>query len=161
MFSLNYFHFRQFVFAKIKLFLLCPNPQNYMKHLPLVLLVLLPQLCISQTTQDKIQKNKNLHFSLNSSNGYISCEERNVACSIGRLHHLSYQVKDNYVTEGVQQPLVIYRKTIDKEDDFFKGVAYPNPVANYFIIEASYYNNRSLSYHLTEKNGSLLKVDKI
>lgn len=132
-----------------------------MKHLPLVPLILLPLLCINQTTQDKIPKNENLHFSLNSSDGYISSEEGNVSYSIGRFYHSSYDAKDNSATEGVQQPLLNYIKTIDKEDDIFKVVAYPNPLANYFIIEASSYTNRSLSYRLTDKNGSLIKVDEI
>lgn len=133
-----------------------------MKYIILVLFLVIPLLCKSQTTQNKIPENRNLHTSINVTGGDISSEEGSVSFSIGQVYYSSHNGKKNYVTEGIQQPLIISIPPIDKkEEDSFKVVAYPNPVTNYLIIEASSYTNRSLSYHLMDLNGRLLKEARI
>ncbi len=110
-----------------------------MKRITLVLSVLLPLFCKSQTTSNKIPENNNLHSSINVTGGDISSEEGSISYSIGQLYFSSYPGNENYVIEGIQQPLIIYiGSIIDKEEDkSFKVAAYPNPVANYFTIETS------------------------
>jgi len=128
----------------------------------MVLFLLIPLLCKSQTTQYKIPENKNLHTSINVTGGDISGEEGSVSYSIGQVYYSSYNGKETYVTEGVQQPLIISITPIDKkEEDSFKVVAYPNPVTNYLKIEASTYTNGSLSYHLMDLHGRLLQEARI
>jgi hypothetical protein len=136
-----------------------------MKIIIMLLFLLIPLLCKSQTTQNKNHKNRNLHASINATGGDISSEEGSVSYSIGQVYYTSLQGNKNHVTEGIQQPLVISITPIDKidekEEEIFKLAAYPNPVTDYFIIEASTYNNRSLSYHLMDLQGRLLKLDRI
>lgn len=128
----------------------------------MVLVLLIPLLCKSQTTQNKITNNKNLHSSINVTGGNISSAEGSVSYSIGQVYYSSYTGKESYVTEGVQQPLIISKTPIDKkEEDSFKVVAYPNPVTNYLKIEASTYTDRSLSYHLMDLHGRLLQEARI
>ena len=135
-----------------------------MKYNIIVLLVLIPLLCQSQATnQDKNILNKDLHFSINTSGGDISGEEGSVSYSIGQVNYLSYNENDIYTTEGVQQPLLITIRPVDiiEEEEFLKMAAYPNPVSNYFIIEASTYTNLSLRYHLSDLNGNLIEEGPI
>jgi len=133
-----------------------------MKYIFMVLFLPIPLLCKSQTTQDKIPKNINLHSSINVTGGDISGEEGSVSYSIGQVFYSSYNSDKNYITEGIQQPLIISITPIDeKEEDNFKVAAYPNPVTNHLLIEASNYTNRSLSYHLMDLNGRLLKEARI
>ena len=133
-----------------------------MKFISLVLLVLLPLFCISQTTSNKIPENKTLHSSINATGGDTSSEEGSISYSIGQVFYSTLNEEKNYVIEGVQQPLIIYIRPIDKKEEVsFKVAAYPNPVTNYFKIEASDYSNRSLSYHLMDLNGRFLKKSQI
>jgi len=128
-----------------------------MRYIITVLFVLTSLLCKSQTTQ-----NKNLHSSINATGGDISSEEGSISYSIGQVFYSSYSGEENYVSEGIQQPIIIYITPVDKEEkEDFKAVAYPNPAVNYLRIVASTYENRSLSYHLLDLNGRLLKEDQI
>jgi hypothetical protein len=109
-----------------------------MKSLIIVLFLLIPLLSKSQTTQNNTSNNKNIHSSLNVTNGDISSEAGSVSYSIGQVYYSSHNSEKNYVTEGIQQPLTISITSIDiKEEDSFKVAAYPNPVSNYFTIETS------------------------
>jgi len=133
-----------------------------MKYIIMVLFLVIPLLCKSQTTQNKIPENRNLHTSINVTGGDISSEEGSVSFSIGQVYYSSHNGKKNYITEGIQQPLIISIIPIDeKEEESFKVAAYPNPVTNYLTIEASTYINRSLSYQLMDLNGRLLKEARI
>ena len=133
-----------------------------MKNIIMVLFSLIPLVGKSQTTQNKIPKNIHLHSSINVTGGDISSEEGSVSYSIGQVFYLSLNGKKDYVTEGIQHPLIISITPKDKkEEESFKLAAYPNPSTNYFIIEASTYDSRSLSYHLMDLNGRLLKEDRI
>lgn len=132
-----------------------------MKYIIPVLFVLTPLLCKSQTNQNKNSKNKNLHSSINVTGGDLSSSDGSVSYSIGQVFYSSLSSDENYVTEGIQQPLVTYTTKIDKKEKDFKVVAYPNPVVNYFTIEASSYTNRSLNYQIMDLNGRLLKEDQI
>ena len=109
-----------------------------MKFFPLVLLVLLPLFCKSQTTSNKIPENNNLHSSINVTGGDISSEAGSVSYSIGQFFYSSQNSDKYFVTEGIQQPLIISITPIDlSEENSFKVAAYPNPIANYFTIETS------------------------
>jgi len=133
-----------------------------MKYIILALLLIIPLLCKSQTTQNKIPKNNEVHSSINVTGGDISSEEGSISYSIGQVFYSSYNGEKNYVTEGIQQPLIITITPLDeKGEESFKLAAYPNPVTNYFTIEASSYTNRSLSYHLMDLNGRLIMEDRI
>lgn len=131
-----------------------------MNYYLLVLLVLIPHISKSQTPQNL---NKNLHHSINATGGEIAGKEISVSYSIGQVNYLSYEGDSSHVTEGVQQPLIISIRSIipEKEEESFTMAAYPNPVTNYFIIEASAYTNRSLKYHLTDLNGNFIKEGRI
>jgi len=133
-----------------------------MKYIIMVLFLVIPLLCKSQTTQNKIPKNRNLHASINVTGGDISSKEGSVSFSIGQVYYSSHNGKKNYITEGIQQPLIISIAPIaEKEEKSFKVAAYPNPVTNYLTIEASTYIDRSLSYQLMDLNGRLLKAARI
>lgn len=131
-----------------------------MKHIKLVLLVLLPLFCTSQTISNKNPNNNILHSSINVTGGDISNEEGRMSYSLGRIYYLAHDGKKNNVIEGIQQPLILYINTIKEVEEIFKLVSFPNPVVNFFLIEASSYFNRSLKFPLTNLNGILLKVDK-
>ncbi len=134
-----------------------------MKNLVLILFILIPILCHSQWQQNLYTGNKNLQFSINTSGGDISNGEGSVSYSIGQVNYLSYNKDDSYTSEGVQQPLIISIKQIEfiEEIETFTLAAYPNPVTDYFMVEASSYTNRSLKYYLTDLNGNLIKEGTI
>lgn len=133
-----------------------------MKYFNTVLFVLIPLICSSQPPQNKNIVNKNLQSSINTSGGDISGEEGSVSYSIGQVNYLSYEGDHSYTTEGVQQSLVISIKPIDiLEEESLTLSAYPNPVSDYFIIEASDYTNRSLKYLLTDLHGNFIKEGRI
>jgi len=133
-----------------------------MKYIIIVLFLVLPLLCRSQTFPTKIPKDSDLHYSLNVTGGELSSDEGSVCYSIGQVTYLSYYGNKNYINEGIQQPLIIYGKPIDKKEEVnFKVAAYPNPVTNSLTIQASNYENRSLSYQLTDLNGRLLKQARV
>lgn len=133
-----------------------------MKYNILVLFVLIPLLCYSQSGQNKNIVNKNLQFSLNTTGGDISGEEGSISYSIGQVNNLSYEGDNSYIIEGVQQPLIISIKPIEiMKEEFLEMTAYPNPVTNYFTIEASDYTNRSLKYLLTDLHGNFIKEGSI
>ncbi|PRX41207.1 T9SS type A sorting domain-containing protein [Salegentibacter salegens] len=132
-----------------------------MKFFISVLFVLTPLLCQSQKTQNKNSKNKNLHSSINVNGGNISNAEGSLSYSIGQVYYSSHNEEEITVTEGVQQPLIIYTAPVEKTKKDFEVLAYPNPVANNFTIDASSYANRSLNYQIVDLNGRLLKEDRI
>ncbi len=134
-----------------------------MKYNIVVLFVLLPLLCNSQPAQNKSIVNENLQYSINSTGGDISGEEGSVSYSIGQVNYLSYDGDNSYTIEGVQQPLIISIKPIEitEEKEILTLAAYPNPVSDYFIVEASDYTNRSLKYLLTDLNGNYIKEGRI
>ncbi|MGA8855253.1 MAG: T9SS type A sorting domain-containing protein [Christiangramia sp.] len=134
-----------------------------MKYMNLVLFVLIPFAVKSQNFQKKNSNKEAIHSTINATGGDISSEEGNVSYSIGQVFYSAYEGSSDYsVTEGVQQPLVISIEPLatEKEEEL-KLIAYPNPVTDYFTIEASDYNDRSLSYHLTDLNGRMIKGEKI
>lgn len=134
-----------------------------MKYSIIVFFVLISMVCQSQSQQNQNIVNKNSQFSINTSGGDISGEEGSISYSIGQVNYLSYSRDDSYTSEGVQQPLIISIKQIEIKEDIetFTMAAYPNPVTDYFIIEASSYTNSSLRYHLTDLNGNLINEGSI
>jgi hypothetical protein len=133
-----------------------------MKYIIMVLFLLIPLLCRSQTTQYKIPKNKDLHISINVTGGDLSSDEGSVSYSIGQIYYLSYYGTKNYITEGIQQPDIISITPIDKEEGKgFRVAAYPNPTTNSLTIETSNSINGSLSYQLTDLHGRLLKKARV
>src|SRR5690606_16006719 len=125
--------------------------------------ILIPLLSQSQAQNDQTPVNKNLQYSINTSGGEISGVEGSISYSIGQVNYLSYQKNNSFTAEGVQQPLIISIKQIEiiEEKEIFTMAAYPNPVMDYFIIEASSYTDRSLRYNLTDLNGNLIKEGPI
>lgn len=132
-----------------------------MRNIVIVLFVLTPLVCKSQTWQNKSSQDKKLHSSINVTGGDLSSEAGSVSYSIGQVYYLSYSDKKDYVSEGIQQPSIIEVAQIKKEEKDFKVVAYPNPVDNYFVIEAATYTNQSLVYHLIDLHNTLLKEGRI
>ncbi len=128
----------------------------------LVLFVLIPFAVKSQNFQKKNSNKEAIHSTINATGGDISSDEGNVSYSIGQVFYSSYESSDYSITEGVQQPLVISIEPLaNKDEEKLKLIAYPNPVTDYFTIEASDYNDRSLSYHFTDLNGRMIKGEKI
>lgn len=121
----------------------------------------MPILGNAQAVQTKIPDNKIIHATMNVTGVDLSSGEGSVSYSLGQTFFSSYDGKENYVIEGVQQPLTIPKNSIEKEEINFKIAAYPNPVSDYFLIEASNYTNRSLQYHLMDLQGRLLQEDRI
>lgn len=138
-----------------------PPVLTFMKRLSIILLALIPFFGNGQTEQNKIPDDKIIHATINVTGMDLSSGEGSVSYSLGQTFFSSYDSKENYIIEGVQQPLTIPKNSVDKEEKHFKVTAYPNPVTNYFIIEASDYTNRSLYYTLMDFKGRLLKEDSI
>ena len=127
----------------------------------LVLFVLIPFAVKSQDFQKKKSNEDAIHSTINATGGDISSEEGNVSYSLGQVFYSSYESSEYSITEGVQQPLVIRIEPLGKKDKKLKLVAYPNPVTDYFTIESSDYKDRSLTYHLMDLNGRIIKNDDI
>lgn len=85
---------------------LSPNP--YETYHPSTNVAVTPFLyksnCMSQTTSNKIQENKNLHFSINATGVNISSYEGSISYSIGQVFYSSHDSQQNYVTEGIPHP---------------------------------------------------------
>lgn len=129
-----------------------------MKFIFTVFIVIIPLLCKSQTSQNK----NNLHYSINVTGGDLSSEEGSVSFSISQVYYISFNGQENYVSEGIQQPLISSSTNlVEKEEEIFRVAAYPNPATNYFTIEASTYTDRALSYQLMDINGRFLIEGKI
>ena len=109
-----------------------------MKTLIIVHILLIPQISKSQTSQTNSSNTGNIHFSLNATGEDISSQTGSVSYTIGQISYSSQNSDKFYVSEGIQQPLIISITPIDiNEENSFKVAAYPNPVANYFTIETS------------------------
>lgn len=140
-----------------------PNP-IFLKFLTLTSFALIPFLGSAQTDQTRIPDKDIIHATINVTGIDLSSGEGSVSYSLGQTFFSSYDSEENYIIEGVQQPLTIPIDPAfieEKEEKDFRVAAYPNPVSNYFFIEASNYNNRSLHYTLMDLQGRLLKEDRI
>lgn len=127
-----------------------------MKYMPLVLLVLIPLIATSQN----IEPQKITHATINIAGGDVSDDGGSISYSIGQVFFSAHYDPENLILEGVQQPVVISARPIVEKEKNFKVVAYPNPGTDYFIIEASTYANRALSYNFMDLQGRLLKAER-
>jgi len=128
-----------------------------MKHIPLVLLVLIPFIGGSQNIDPK----KNTHATINAAGGNFSDNGGIVSYSIGQVFFSSHHTSENHILEGVQQPLVINISPPEKAEKRLQVGTYPNPVTRVFIIRASNFSERSLEYHLMDLQGRLIKEGRI
>jgi len=131
-----------------------------MKYIALLFLVF-PTLIFSQNNFEKENTKKPIHASINSSGGEMSGNGGTISYSLGQVFYTNKVNSDYQVSEGVQQPQVIIIEPVEEKLKTFKVTAYPNPVTNYFTIEASNYNERSLGYHLMDLTGRLIQQGDI
>jgi len=127
-----------------------------MKYIPLVLLVLIPLIAKSQSIEPQITT----HATINIAGRDVSDDGGSISYSIGQVFFSVHHDPENQILEGVQQPLVISARPIVKKENNFKVAAYPNPGTDYFMIEASDYPKRELSYKFMDLQGRLLKAER-
>lgn len=101
---------------------------------------------------------------LNASGGEAIGSGGSSAYTIGQIVYQTYTgTSGNSLTEGVQQPYEISILTSIAE---VKGIslsvlAYPNPTADYLIVEVKDFGLSNLSLQLYDMQGKLLQSEKI
>lgn len=93
-----------------------------------------------------------IHFSINAAGGEAT-GEGSVSYSNRKIFFSPYDGEDNYVAEGVQQPLIYFLGSIEEEEINSTVAAIPNLVADFFVIDTSISSSEPLTYNLMSMLG--------
>lgn len=101
--------------------------------------------------------------SINTIGGDVSASGGSVSYSIGQVAYQTHSSTNGTVMEGVQQPYEISLVTAIEEA---LGInlsfsVYPNPTANYLILEIKDFNLSTLGFQLFDMQGKLIQKEKI
>lgn len=134
-----------------------PNLRNLMKHIPLVLLVLIPLIVTSQNIEPK----KTSHATINIAGGDAVGDGGSMAYSLGQVFYVQIGDSEHSITEGVQQPIVIKPEIFPNKTREINLMAYPNPMTDHIIVAIKDYEDEELICQLFDMNGRILQTNKI
>ena len=75
------------------------------------------------------------HKVISNGGSFVSNDSYHIASTIGEVSVISYQNSGYFITQGFQQPSMLYEPDIPKPDEGTIISVYPNPVENDLILE--------------------------
>ena len=97
-----------------------------------------------------------------TSGGNFSNSNGSVSFSVGQPAYISFENKDGFISEGVQQPYEIFTSSTDvlPQTDI-ESMVYPNPTQDQLVITISGTHSNSLSYQIYNVSGILIQTDDL
>ncbi|HAH56960.1 MAG: T9SS type A sorting domain-containing protein [Lentimicrobiaceae bacterium] len=101
--------------------------------------------------------------SINATGGNATGSGGSVCYSVGQVVYTTNTGTNGSLDQGVQQPFEIWVVTGIEEANGIKlsVYAYPNPTADYLILEVKDFNFSTLTFELYDLHGKLLQTQKI
>lgn len=94
--------------------------------------------------------------SANASGSDASGSGGSVTYSIGQAVYTYASGTNGNINQGVQQPYEVYSVGIEEDMKTISLITYPNPTADYLVLEFTDYSDEKMEYQLIDLNGKII-----
>ena len=99
--------------------------------------------------------------SVNASGSVVTGIEGSLAYSVGQIVYTTQFSNSGSLSQGVQQPYEIFRSDTRDAEQEISILLFPNPTADYLVLETISALNENITCRLYDFNGKLLSEKQI
>jgi len=99
--------------------------------------------------------------STNTSGGEATGSGGSVAYSVGQVVYTNYTGNNGSIAQGVQQPYEILTVGINENEPKISLSVFPNPVADYLILQVNELEHLALNFQLCDAQGKQISKGQI